>query len=84
MVLLGATAAQAILGSSFRVTIDHGRLLDPEAPGGPQRLATLHPSAILRARTPGDREEMRQTLVSDLAVAGEALETARRRVRKTA
>jgi DNA polymerase len=83
MVLLGATAAQAMLGSSFRVTIDHGRLLGPEAPGGPQRLATLHPSAILRARTPEDREEMRQTLVSDLAVAGEALETTRRRVRKT-
>src|SRR5215207_40973 len=73
MVLLGATAAQAILGSSFRVTVDHGKLLDPELPGGPRRLATLHPSAILRARTPGDREEMRRTLVTDLAVAAGAL-----------
>jgi uracil-DNA glycosylase len=73
MVLLGATAAQAILGGSFRVTVDHGTLLDPERPGGPQRLATLHPSAILRARTPEDREEMRETLVGDLVVAAEAL-----------
>jgi DNA polymerase len=73
MVLLGATAAQAILGSSFRVTVDHGTLLDPERPGGPRRLATLHPSAILRARTPEDREAMRETLVADLVVAAEAL-----------
>jgi DNA polymerase len=73
VVLLGATAAQAILGSSFRVTVDHGRLLEPERPGGPRRLATLHPSAILRARTPEDREEMRRTLVADLSVAAGSL-----------
>jgi DNA polymerase len=73
MVLLGATAAQAVLGASFRVTVDHGRLLDPATPGGPARMATLHPSAILRARTREDREEMRRTLVADLAAAGEAL-----------
>jgi uracil-DNA glycosylase family protein len=73
MVLLGATAAQAILGSSFRVTVDHGTLLDPERPGGPHRLATLHPSAILRARTPEDREHMRETLIADLVVAAKAL-----------
>jgi DNA polymerase len=73
MVVLGATAAQAILGTSFRVTADHGKVLDPERPGGPRRLATLHPSAILRARTPEDREEMRATLVADLTVAAEAL-----------
>ena len=73
MVLLGATAAQAILGSSFRVTLDHGKLLEPEQPGGPRRLATLHPSAILRARSAEDREGMRRTLVADLAVAAEAL-----------
>jgi uracil-DNA glycosylase family protein len=73
VVLLGATAAQAILGPSFRVTVDHGMLLDPELPGGPRWMATLHPSAILRARTPVDREEMRQTLVEDLAIAARAL-----------
>jgi uracil-DNA glycosylase family protein len=82
MVLLGATAAQAILGSSFRVTVDHGRLLEAERPGGPRRLATLHPSAILRARTPEDREQMRETLVADLIAAAGAL--AAGRARKTA
>lgn len=82
MVLLGATAAQAILGSSFRVTVDHGKLLEPERSGGPRRLATLHPSAILRARTPEDREEMRETLVADLTVAARALTA--RPARKTA
>jgi uracil-DNA glycosylase len=73
VVLLGATAAQAILGSTFRVTVDHGKLLDAERPGGPRRMATLHPSAILRARAPEDREEMRRTLVADLGVAARAL-----------
>ena len=73
MVLLGATAAQATLGSSFRVTVDHGKVLEPEWHGGPRLLATLHPSAILRARTPEEREEMRGTLVSDLAVAAGVL-----------
>ena len=73
LVLLGATAAQAVLGPSFRVTVDHGKLLDPVAPGGPVRMATLHPSAILRARTPGDRQDMRGTLVADLAAAADYL-----------
>ena len=73
LVLLGATAAQALLGSAFRVTVDHGRVLEPEVAGGPRRLATLHPSAILRARTPEDREAGRRTLVADLAVAAEIL-----------
>ncbi len=73
LVLLGATAAQALLGPSFRVTVDHGKILDPATPGGPVRMATLHPSAILRARTPEDREDMRGTLVADLAAAAEHL-----------
>ncbi len=73
MVMLGATAAQAILGPSFRVTVDHGRVLDPPAEGGPRRMATLHPSAILRARTPEQRAEMRGTLVADLSAAAEVL-----------
>ncbi len=73
LVLLGATAAQAILGASFRVTREHGTVLEPAWPAGPRLLATLHPSAILRARTPEDRAEGRRTLVADLAVAAEVL-----------
>ncbi|HSK51319.1 MAG TPA: UdgX family uracil-DNA binding protein, partial [Clostridia bacterium] len=73
LVLLGATAAQAILGPAFRVTVDHGRILDPAAQGGPRLMATLHPSAVLRARTPEAREEARRMLVADLAAAAEIL-----------
>jgi len=72
LVLLGATAAQALLGTSFRVTVHHGRLIEPETPSGPLRMATLHPSAILRARTPEARDEMRRMLVGDLAAAAQA------------
>jgi len=81
VVALGATAAQALLGPSFRVTRQRGVLLPwPESayhaedfaqPGGSaQILATLHPSAILRA---DDRETAYKGLVADLAVAVSAL-----------
>jgi uracil-DNA glycosylase len=49
IVCLGATAAQALLGSSFRITQSHGKIQHAE--GFPPVIATLHPSAILRART---------------------------------
>jgi DNA polymerase len=75
VVLLGATAAQAILGPSFRITERRGALV--EAPAiGRQVLATFHPSAILRARTPGDRERMLEALVADLATARAAIQAA--------
>ena len=64
VVCLGATAAQAILGREFRVTRDHGVVLPSDL--GPA-LATVHPSAILRAGD--DREELRAQLVSDLRAA---------------
>lgn len=74
VVLLGATAAQALLGRDFRVTEAHGRLIDPAAPAAPRMLATFHPSAILRARTPEDRAAQRQALVDDLGAARAAIE----------
>jgi DNA polymerase len=64
IVCLGATAAQAILGRDFRVTRDHGRVLASDL--GPT-LATLHPSAILRAGE--DREALMAQLVADLRAA---------------
>jgi len=63
-VLLGATAAQALLGASFRVTREHGQLI--ERPGLPPMVATIHPSAVLRS---DDREAMFDGLVADLRVA---------------
>ena len=69
IVCLGATAAQALLGASFRVTRQHGEVVD--SPLGPA-LATAHPSAILRA--PDDaREEAYRGMVDDLRVAARRL-----------
>jgi len=71
LVCLGATAAQALLGRDFRVTRDRGRELDSDL--APHVLATIHPSAILRA-DPGTRERERAALVDDLEVAASLLQ----------
>jgi len=67
IVALGATAAQALLGSGFRITKAHGKV--QEVPGLPPIVATLHPSAILRAQTDEDRHSQMRTLVEDLRKA---------------
>jgi len=67
IVALGATAAQGLLGSSFRITQAHGKV--QEVAGLPPIIATLHPSAILRAQTDEDRHEQLRTLVEDLREA---------------
>ena len=54
IVCLGATAAQSLLGSGFKITQSHGKVQQVE--GFPPIITTLHPSAILRARTDEDRE----------------------------
>ena len=71
LVLLGATAAKALLGSSFRVTQHRGELLDSELAG--IVTATLHPSSILRG-PPEDREAGREALAADLRVVARALD----------
>lgn len=67
IVCLGATAAQSLLGAKFRVTQSHGEV--QRAEGLPPVIATLHPSAILRARTEEDRERDIQLFVGDLRQA---------------
>src|SRR5207244_4350077 len=47
LVLLGATAAQAIMGRDFRVSRQRGEILD--SPLAPLVMATVHPSSLLRA-----------------------------------
>lgn len=64
VVCLGATAAQAIIGPAFRVTREHGQVR-PSVLGTPA-IGTLHPSAVLRARTSEDRKAMLDGLVADL------------------
>jgi uracil-DNA glycosylase len=70
VVLLGATAAQSLLGKEFRVTRERGRVL--AAPFAPAVVATVHPSSILRARDT-EREAGLAGLVADLEVARGAL-----------
>jgi uracil-DNA glycosylase len=79
VVVLGAVAAQSLLGPSFRVTRQRGVLLPwPDSAQRPQDfpgasgqlVATIHPSAVLRA---DDREAAYQGLVSDLRVVTKAL-----------
>lgn len=67
IVCLGATAAQALLGATFKITRSHGQVQTAE--NLPTIIGTLHPSAILRARTSDDRERDRRLLVDDLRKA---------------
>jgi DNA polymerase len=71
LVLLGATAAKALLGSSFRVTQHRGELLDSEL--APILSATIHPSAILRGPDDADRAREREAFAEDLRVVATAL-----------
>ena len=69
IVCLGATAAQALLGREFRVTRDHGKVLESDLG---QTVATIHPSAILRV--PDDvRDEAYAGFVEDLRAAAARL-----------
>jgi DNA polymerase len=71
VVCLGATAAQALLGPAFRVTKQRGRWL--RAPLAARVLATIHPSAILRAPDEAARRREFEGLVADLAHVRDAL-----------
>ena len=73
LVALGATAAQAIISRDFKITEQRGEVL-PAVDGRSPVLATFHPSAILRARTPEDRERMLAALVGDLSTAAEVID----------
>jgi uracil-DNA glycosylase len=71
LVLLGATAAKALLGSSFRVTRHRSELLDSDL--APIVTATVHPSSILRQPDEPSRVEEREAFARDLRVVAEAL-----------
>lgn len=64
IVCLGAVAAQSLLGSEFKVTKSHGEV--QHVKGLPPIVATLHPSAILRARREEDRERDTRIFIQDL------------------
>jgi len=71
IVCLGATAAQALLGRTFRVTQQRGEWI--ASPHAPFVMATIHPSAVLRAQDE-DREREYHGLVQDLRQVKKALD----------
>lgn len=82
LVCLGATAAQALLGRSFRVTARRGELIESEL--APRVMATVHPSSILRARSNEERRESFDAFVADLRHVADWLERSAGRPRRAA
>ena len=72
IVALGATAAQALFGRAFRVTRDRGRLV-PFALA-PRALATVHPSALLRAPDEETRRREIERFIEDLRLVAKILQ----------
>jgi uracil-DNA glycosylase len=71
LVCLGATAAQSVLGPQFKLTQHRGTM--QTSPMAPQVLATIHPSAVLRAPDSEGRRLAYDSLVEDLKVLARAL-----------
>jgi uracil-DNA glycosylase len=71
LVCLGATAAQALLGPKFRVTRQRGEWIS--ARWAPHVMATIHPSAILRAPDDEARQAEMERFVADLTLLREVL-----------
>jgi uracil-DNA glycosylase len=71
LVCLGATAAQALLGRAFRVSKERGKLVPSRL--APHVLATVHPSAILRAPDEATRHAEMDRFVADLKKVGALL-----------
>ncbi len=67
VVMLGASAAQAMLGRSASVMKQRGRVFD--LPGGRHGLVTVHPSYLLRLQGDDERHEAYQDFVKDLRLA---------------
>jgi DNA polymerase len=90
LVCLGATAAQSVLGAQFKLMQNRGRILDAAGPKpsalpaakGPalpieRVVATIHPSAVLRAPDSEGRRAAYESLVADLKVVAKALRSTR-------
>jgi DNA polymerase len=71
LVILGATAAKSLLGSSFRLMAERGRPLESDL--APVVIATIHPSSILRGRDGESRQAQRDLLVADLRAAAQSV-----------
>jgi uracil-DNA glycosylase len=70
LLCLGATAAQAVFGPSFRVTRERGKVLSSKL--APKALATVHPSSLLRQPDEESRQREYEKFVVDLRAARRA------------
>ncbi len=71
IVAMGATAARAVIGKDFKVSVMRGRYI--ESPLAPHVFATFHPSALLRLRDEAEKEAAFEQLVADFRLIGKAL-----------
>jgi uracil-DNA glycosylase len=79
LVCLGATAARALLGPTFRVSARRGEPVPSDL--APYVTATVHPSSILRARSDEERAHQLQSFIDDLTHVAEVLRAHRPRRR---
>ena len=71
LVVLGATAAKTLFGSTFRLMAQRGQRLESDL--APVVVATIHPSAILRGSDSQSRQAQRDIFTEDLRVAAQAM-----------
>jgi uracil-DNA glycosylase len=71
IICLGASAAQSLMGPTFRITRERGQLLRTE--WAEWVMATIHPSALLRIKEEQERRSAFVALVTDLKEAARAL-----------
>ena len=71
VVALGASAARAVIGKDFKVSVMRGRFVD--SPLAPHVFATFHPSALLRLKDEAEKEAAFEQLVGDLELINKAL-----------
>jgi len=71
LVLLGATAAQAIFGPQFRITRERGQ--PRRSDWAEWAMATFHPSAVLRAGDAAHALQIRRAMAADLKLVAERL-----------
>jgi uracil-DNA glycosylase len=74
IVLLGATAAQALLGASFRVTRERGSFRRSNL--APHVMATVHPSSLLRIEDDAERKAAIKEFVRELRQVADVLQGA--------
>ena len=71
IVALGATAAKALIGPKFKVSVQRGQFVASAL--APYVFATFHPSALLRLQEEEEKEAAFKQLVTDLKLIKKAL-----------